>query len=146
MCCFRSLEERKSDQCFYGGCEEYSTAWEKVGSVAALQDTRVRLLPEIDRPSCEWLVSVTGLGSMCLKKMHSRCSLVLQDGTILPGESFGAKIPVDGEVGKFLSSFIDLGSHKRLVASTSITPRRLEVYLHALFVLELDGGARPRRF
>jgi hypothetical protein len=36
---------------------------------------------------------------------------VLEDGTILPGESFGAKIPVDGEVGEFvlcLAAFVML--------------------------------------
>jgi carbamoylphosphate synthase small subunit len=27
---------------------------------------------------------------------------VLEDGTILRGESFGAEIPVDGEVGEFV--------------------------------------------
>ncbi|XP_033610658.1 CAD protein isoform X2 [Cryptotermes secundus] len=35
---------------------------------------------------------------MCLTEKKSTCSLVLEDGTVLPGESFGAKIPADGEV------------------------------------------------
>lgn len=33
-------------------------------------------------------------------KDKSLCYLVLEDGTILPGRSFGAKIPTDGEVGR----------------------------------------------
>lgn len=31
---------------------------------------------------------------------HVPCFLVLEDGTVLKGESFGAKRPVNGEVGK----------------------------------------------
>lgn len=30
------------------------------------------------------------------------CCLVLEDGTILHGRSFGAQVPVEGEVGKKL--------------------------------------------
>jgi hypothetical protein len=37
---------------------------------------------------------------MCGTKSKTTCSLVLEDGTILLGESFGAKVPVDGEVGE----------------------------------------------
>ncbi|XP_069677002.1 multifunctional protein r [Periplaneta americana] len=36
--------------------------------------------------------------NMCLTKKQPTCCLVLQDGTILPGESFGAKANIDGEV------------------------------------------------
>lgn len=55
--------------------------------------------------------AVGSVASMCVTKMQSTCSLVLEDGTVLPGESFGAKIPVDGEVGKFLFCFVAFGSH-----------------------------------
>lgn len=40
--------------------------------------------------------------TMCLTEKKSTCSLVLEDGSVLPGESFGAKIPADGEVGEFV--------------------------------------------
>lgn len=53
---------------------------------------------------------------MCLTKKKSTCSLVLEDGTILPGESFGAKIPVDGEVGEFVLWLISFVFEKNLHA------------------------------
>lgn len=31
---------------------------------------------------------------------NQTCFLVLEDGTILPGEAFGARKQIDGEVGK----------------------------------------------
>lgn len=37
------------------------------------------------------------------------CFLVLEDGTVLPGESFGAKKPVEGEVGK-LNEFVSVNN------------------------------------
>jgi Carbamoylphosphate synthase small subunit len=42
---------------------------------------------------------------MCVTKKRCTCSLVLEDGTVFTGESFGAKIPVDGEVGKLVLYF-----------------------------------------
>jgi len=47
----------------------------------------------------------SGKGSvrdMCGTKKQCTCSLVLEDGTVFTGESFGATIPVDGEVGKLV--------------------------------------------
>lgn len=38
---------------------------------------------------------------MCENSFGSMCYLILEDGTIFPGTSFGAKNTVDGEVGKF---------------------------------------------
>jgi hypothetical protein len=38
---------------------------------------------------------------------------VLEDGIILRGESFGAKIPVDGEVGEFVLCLIAFVFEKR---------------------------------
>jgi hypothetical protein len=43
---------------------------------------------------------------MCGKRKQCTCSLVLEDGTVFTGESFGAEIPVDGEVGKLLLYFV----------------------------------------
>jgi len=43
---------------------------------------------------------------MCGTKKQCTCSLVLEDGTVFTGESFGAKIPVDGEVGKLVQYFV----------------------------------------
>jgi len=43
---------------------------------------------------------------MCGTKKRCTCSLVLEDGTVFTGESFGAKIPVDGEVGKLVQYFV----------------------------------------
>lgn len=37
---------------------------------------------------------------MPITQDHTPCYLILEDGTILEGQSFGAKIEVDGEVGK----------------------------------------------
>lgn len=43
---------------------------------------------------------------MCGTKKQGTCSLVLEDGTVFTGESFGATIPVDGEVGKLVQYFV----------------------------------------
>ena len=51
------------------------------------------------------------------------CSLVLEDGTILPGMSFGAPVPTQGEVGKYQTSF----GHLLLIVSNLV--RRLVVKL-----------------
>jgi hypothetical protein len=67
-------------------------------SVATLKDA----LP----PASLHKVAVGLRVRMCVTKLKSTCSLVLEDGTILPGESFGAKIPVDGEVGESFSCSI----------------------------------------
>lgn len=42
------------------------------------------------------------------------CSLVLADGSVFQGRSFGAQVPVDGEVGKYNNIHID-NSTKPLV-------------------------------
>lgn len=44
--------------------------------------------------------------NMCVTKKQCTCSLVLEDGTVFTGESFGAKVPVDGEVGKLILRFV----------------------------------------
>lgn len=40
---------------------------------------------------------------MCLNSDQQVCSLVLEDGTVLSGYSFGALQPVSGEVGKLIN-------------------------------------------
>lgn len=44
---------------------------------------------------------------MCLTLHEKRsvCSLILEDGTILQGKSFGAAVNSDGEVGRFLLDY-----------------------------------------
>lgn len=46
---------------------------------------------------------------MCLNSDQQVCSLVLEDGTVLSGYSFGALQPVSGEVGKLINqqNFLD---------------------------------------
>lgn len=46
---------------------------------------------------------------MCLNSDQQVCSLVLEDGTVLSGYSFGALQPVSGEVGKFINKKIHVG-------------------------------------
>lgn len=38
---------------------------------------------------------------MCESSVGDMCYLILEDGTIFSGTSFGAKKAIDGEVGKF---------------------------------------------
>lgn len=38
---------------------------------------------------------------MCIKNQTIPCFLVLEDGTVLKGESFGARKAIDGEVGMY---------------------------------------------
>lgn len=40
---------------------------------------------------------------MCLRKNEVNCYLLLEDGTLLEGESFGADVEALGEVGRFLT-------------------------------------------
>lgn len=38
---------------------------------------------------------------MCESSLGDLCYLVLEDGSVFPGTSFGVKKTIDGEVGKF---------------------------------------------
>lgn len=42
---------------------------------------------------------------MPVKESKTPCFLLLEDGTVLRGEAFGAKREVDGEIGKITRGF-----------------------------------------
>lgn len=41
-------------------------------------------------------------------KIGPPCSLILADGSVFEGKSFGAQVPIEGEVGRYIILFINI--------------------------------------